>query len=76
MDEPSYQVQSLDITTIVFMLKNNYKNESQNIKDKVNDIIIQLIKEGKIKENCGSERLYYTFIHKEYIKLINDNLQQ
>lgn len=76
MDEPSYQAQSLDINTIIFMLKNNYKNESQIIKDKVNDIIIELIKEGKIKENSGSERLYYTFIHKEYIKLINDNLQQ
>ena len=57
MDEPTYQSESYDINTIKSLLNNHYKNETHDIKDKVNKIIEELIQEKKIIQN-GSQRLY------------------
>tara|TARA_B100000401_G_C52754710_1_gene695074 strand:+ start:33 stop:263 length:231 start_codon:yes stop_codon:yes gene_type:complete len=74
MDEPFYQSQTIDLDTVTFLLKNNYKNENEDVKNKVDNIIKQLIQQKKIKSNSGSQQLYHIFTHKEYIKLINDIL--
>ena len=47
MEEPWYQSQSIDLKTIIFLLKNEYKNENADKLEKVDNIINKLIDEKK-----------------------------
>ena len=76
MDEPFYQSNGIDLKTIILLLKNEYKNENKKKLEKVDNIISKLIDEKKIKQNNGSYQGYVIFEHKEYIKLINTELEQ
>ena len=76
MEEPWYQSQSIDLKTIIFLLKNEYKNENADKLEKVDNIISKLIDEKKIKQNNGSYQGYVVYEHKEYIKLINSELEK